>query len=286
MWSHRLAKSLMDEDDLIHLYVISDSLGEIGTSIANAIRLQFQGQFAMPRRYPLIRDISEINDILLEAAKSRCMVIYTLVMPETREFIVSRGNELQLTLVDVLGPVMDVAKVMTHREPIYEAGLNRRLDEEYFRKVAAVEFAVKYDDGTDPSSLHKADIVLVGISRTSKTPLSMYLAYRNFKVANVPLIPGVNPPDELFEIDKHKIFGLTNSSERLHSIRTERLRDLGIQKSENYANLTTIEMELEYANQIFQQLDCPVINVANRSIEETAVMIISMINQREEEGIS
>lgn len=276
----------MDENDLIHLYVISDSLGEIGTSIANAIRLQFQGQFAMPRRYPLIRDISEINDILLEAAKSRCMVIYTLVMPDTREFIVCRGNELQLTLVDVLGPVMDVAKLMTNREPIYEAGLNRRLDEEYFRKVAAVEFAVKYDDGTDPTSLHKADIVLVGISRTSKTPLSMYLAYRNFKVANVPLIPGVNPPDELFEIEKHKIFGLTNSSERLHSIRTERLRDLGIQKSENYANLTTIEMELEYANQIFKQLDCPVINVANRSIEETAVMIISMINQREDEGIS
>lgn len=276
----------MDENDLIHLYVISDSLGEIGTSIANAIRLQFQGQFAMPRRYPLIRDISEINDILLEAAKSRGMVIYTLVMPDTREFIVRRGNELQLTLVDVLGPVMDVAKVMTNREPIYEAGLNRRLDEEYFRKVAAVEFAVKYDDGTDPSSLHKADIVLVGISRTSKTPLSMYLAYRNFKVANVPLIPGVNPPDELFEIDKHKIFGLTNSSERLHSIRTERLRDLGIQKSENYANLTTIEMELEYANQIFKQLDCPVINVANRSIEETAVMIISMINQREDEEIT
>lgn len=276
----------MDENDLIHLYVISDSLGEIGTSIANAIRLQFQGQFAMPRRYPLIRDISEINDILLEAAKSRGMVIYTLVMPDTREFIVRMGNELQLTLVDVLGPVMDVAKVMTNREPIYEAGLNRRLDEEYFRKVAAVEFAVKYDDGTDPSSLHKADIVLVGISRTSKTPLSMYLAYRNFKVANVPLIPGVNPPDELFEIDKHKIFGLTNSSERLHSIRTERLRDLGIQKSENYANLTTIEMELEYANQIFKQLDCPVINVANRSIEETAVMIISMINQREDEEIT
>jgi len=276
----------MDENDLIHLYVISDSLGEIGTSIANAIRLQFQGQFAMPRRYPLIRDISEINDILLEATKSSCMVIYTLVMPDTREFIVRRGNELQLTLVDVLGPVMDVAKVMTNREPIYEAGLNRRLDEDYFRKVAAVEFAVKYDDGTDPSSLHKADIVLVGISRTSKTPLSMYLAYRNFKVANVPLIPGVNPPDELFEIDKHKIFGLTNSSERLHSIRTERLRDLGIQKSENYANLTTIEMELEYANQIFKQLDCPVINVANRSIEETAVMIISMINQREDEEIT
>lgn len=274
----------MDENDLIHLYVISDSLGEIGTSIANAIRLQFQGQFAMPRRYPLIRDISEINDILLEASKSRCMVIYTLVMPDTREFIVCRGNELQLTLVDVLGPVMDVAKVMTNREPIYEAGLNRRLDEEYFRKVAAVEFAVKYDDGTDPSSLHKADIVLVGISRTSKTPLSMYLAYRNFKVANVPLIPGVNPPNELFEIDANKIFGLTNSPERLHSIRTERLRDLGIQKSENYANMATIEMELEYANQIFKQLDCPVINVANRSIEETAVMIISMINQREDEG--
>ena len=274
----------MEEKPLINLYVISDSLGEIGTSVATAIRLQFHNLFAMPRRFPLIRETSEINDVLMEAAKSRSMVIYTLVMPETRAYIAKRGSELDLMMIDVLGPAIDAAQEMTGREPIYEAGLNRRLDDEYFRKVAAVEFAVKYDDGTDPSSLKKADIVLVGISRTSKTPLSMYLAYRNFKVANVPLIPGVEPPEELFEIDRSKIFGLTNSPERLHSIRIERLRDLGIQKSENYANLATIEMEIEFANEIFKSLGCPVINVANRSIEETAVMIISLINHQENES--
>lgn len=271
----------MSEDRLINLYVISDSLGEIGMSIANAIRLQFDHLFAQPRRYPLIRETAEIDEILLEATQSSSMIIYTLVMPQTRAFIVRRGQELALTVVDVLGPVMDIARAMTGQEPSYEAGLNRRMDDAYFRKVAAVEFAVKYDDGTDPGSLYKADIVLVGISRTSKTPLSMYLAYRNYKVANIPLIPGVEPPEELFAIDREKIFGLTNSPERLHSIRTERLRDLGIEKSENYANLATINSELEFADGIFARLGCPVINVANRSIEETAVMIIAMINQRD-----
>lgn len=269
----------MDKKRPISLFVVSDSLGEMGKSVANALKPQFPGSFGAIKRFPFVVETTEIDDILSEAQKNPCMIIYTLVLSLTREYIAKRGKELGIHMVDILGPAMSIAEEITGKVPINEAGLNRRLDKEYYHKIAAVEFAVKYDDGTDPSCLKRADIVLVGISRTSKTPLSMYLAYRNYKVANVPLILGVDPPEELFMIDHRKIIGLTNDPERLLSIRTERLKDLGIEKSENYANMEMIKMELDYANGIFQKLRCPVINVVSRSVEETAVMIITMLNQ-------
>ena len=273
----------VETDKLLSLIVISDSLGELGSSVAHAIRLQFPNHFAETKRYPFISSTAEIEKIISDLNGEPCLLIYTLVLPETRAYTEQRCGELGLKCIDLLGSSIDAAKALTGHEPIHEAGLNRRLDDEYFRKVAAVEFAVKYDDGTDPSSLKRADIVLVGISRTSKTPLSMYLAYRNYKVANVPLIPGTVPPEELFEIDPKKIVGLTNTPERLLSIRAERLRDLGIEKSKTYASLDVIKQEIEYANEIFTTLGCPVIDVANRSIEETAVIIITMMKQQENE---
>lgn len=274
----------VETEKLLSLIVISDSLGELGSSVAHAIRLQFPDLFAATQRFPFVSSTEEIEKILSEAAAQPCLLIYTLVLPETRSYTERRCHELGIVRVDLLGRAIDAATQLTGREPIHEAGLNRRLDDEYFRKVAAVEFAVKYDDGTDPSSLERADIVLVGISRTSKTPLSMYLAYRNYKVANVPLIPGTVPPQELFEINPKKIVGLTNTPERLLSIRSERLRDLGIENSKNYASLEIIKQEIEYANEVFATLACPVIDVANRSIEETAVMIITMMQQQEIES--
>jgi regulator of PEP synthase PpsR (kinase-PPPase family) len=163
--------------------------------------------------------------------------------------------------------------------PSNKPGLVRRLDEEYFRRVDAIEFAVKYDDGRDPRGLLRADVVLIGVSRTSKTPLSMYLANKRLKVANVPLVPEVEPPQELFELPRERIIGLTIRSEQLNEIRTERLKALGLTAQANYAALDRINQVLEYSAKIMKRLGCPVIDVSNKAIEETANIILEVIRK-------
>jgi regulator of PEP synthase PpsR (kinase-PPPase family) len=158
--------------------------------------------------------------------------------------------------------------------PRREAGLIRRLDENYFKKVEAVEFAVKYDDGKDARGVKKADICLVGISRTSKTPLSMYLAHKNYKVANVPLVPEVSAPNEIFEKDIRRVIGLVADPVKLNEIRKIRLKALGLSDNANYANVDRINKELEYSKEIMKKLGCVVIDVSNSAIEETASIII------------
>jgi regulator of PEP synthase PpsR (kinase-PPPase family) len=154
------------------------------------------------------------------------------------------------------------------------------MDEMYYRRVEAVEFAVRYDDGKDPRGIELADIVLIGVSRTSKTPLSMYLAHKRIKVANVPLVPEVQPPEELFKAERGKVIGLTINLEQLNQIRTERLKTLGLEGQANYANPERILEELEYADRIMKRLGCPVIEVTNRAVEETASKILEIYYRR------
>ncbi len=163
-------------------------------------------------------------------------------------------------------------------QPKEEPGLIYRLDEEYFRKIEAVEFAVKYDDGRDPKGIKRADIVLIGVSRTSKTPLSQYLALKRYKVANVPLVPESIPPTELFDIPKEKCFGLLISPEKLIDIRMERLRSLGLKPEAAYAQMDRINRELEYARNLYERIGCQVIDVTNKAVEETANLILTGIS--------
>ena len=156
------------------------------------------------------------------------------------------------------------------------------MDEKYFGRIEAIEFAVKYDDGKDQHMLHEADLVLVGISRTSKTPLSIYIANKMYlKVLNIPLVPEVKPPKELFEIPKKKIIGLTNSVEMLNKIRTERVKCIGLRNGSSYSSLSRIIEELNYADSIMKKLGCPVIDVSKKAIEETAQMILEIMKEQE-----
>ena len=165
-------------------------------------------------------------------------------------------------------------------DPKCEPGLMRKLDANYFRRVKAIEFAVKYDDGRDPQGLKRADIVLIGISRTSKTPLSVYLAHKGLNVANIPLVPEVAPPDELFELRKNVCVGLVTTPDKLNEIRRERLKSLGLTAQANYANLDRILEELDYAEKIMKRLGCPVIDVSNKAVEETADLILAILKKR------
>ncbi|MBF7096849.1 pyruvate, water dikinase regulatory protein [Alkalibacter mobilis] len=263
------------------IYVISDSLGETGELVAKAGKIQFNSSISEIKRYPFVLEKDQIDEILYEAKDQKSVVVFTLVVPEMKEYMNEKCRQYNIPAVDVLGPVIDALKNITSREPLFEAGLNRRLDADYFKKVEAIEFAVKYDDGKDSRGIKKADVVLLGISRTSKTPLSMYLAHKNIKVANIPLVPEVDPPKELFEPIKGKIIGLTNDPDKLNNIRQERLKALGLDYTATYANMGRILEELDFAEKLFHKLRCPVINVSTKAIEETASIILSIIREGE-----
>lgn len=258
----------------ITIFVLSDSIGETGELIARAAVRQFNPEKYEIRRYPYIVGENQINEIFDDAKKVPSIIIYTTVSIKTREFIENKGNEYNIPTIDIMTPPLMAIESVLGYQPKREAGLIRRLDENYFKKVEAVEFAVKYDDGKDPRGVKKADICLVGISRTSKTPLSMYLAHKNFKVANVPLVPEVPPPDEIFQKDRRRVIGLVANPIKLNEIRQERLKALGLNSTANYANVERINMELEYSKKIMEKLGCIVIDVSSKAIEETAGIII------------
>lgn len=176
-----------------------------------------------------------------------------------------------------MGPMIDAVHKVSGLNPKLKPGLIHMLDEEYFKRVAAVEFAVKYDDGKNPWGLLKADIVLVGVSRTSKTPLSMYLAHKKIKVANVPMVPEVAPPEQLFKVPTERIIGLIIDPNKLNGIRAERLTSMGLDPASCYADVERITQEVEYAKSIMYKLKCPIIDVSNRAIEETANKIMEIV---------
>jgi regulator of PEP synthase PpsR (kinase-PPPase family) len=172
--------------------------------------------------------------------------------------------------------MMNQLQVRLKQTPRYEPGVVHKLDDDYFRKVEAIEFAVKYDDGRDPRGILKADVILIGVSRTSKTPLSQYLAHKRLKVANVPIVPEVEPPEELFTVPSHRCFGLRITPEKLNDIRIERLKALGLNSEANYANISRIKQELDYFNNIIDRIGCRVVDVSNKAVEESANLIYNL----------
>lgn len=260
------------------IYVISDSLGETARQVAKAAVSQFDDHEKCDlKRFPFVNTEELLQEILDEAKEQNAMVVYTLVDEKLCEFSKYYCKKEEIKSVDLLTNLLEAISEKTNLKPMGEAGRIRKLDKAYFKRVEAIEFAVKYDDGKDPRGILKADLVLVGISRTSKTPLSMYLANKHIKVANVPLVPEIPVPKELKEINQKKIIGLTNSPEKLNEIRTERLKAMGLSSTANYAKFDRILEELDYSENVMKRLGCPVINVANKAIEETAGVIMDIL---------
>lgn len=263
-----------------NIYIISDSLGDTGENVVNAAVSQFDIDNYEIKKIPYIMELEDLKTALDEAKRDiSCVVFYTLVDQKLSNYIKRFSEEHNLIALDLLSPAINAIKVQTGLEPLREPGTIRRLDESYFKRVEAIEFAVKYDDGQDPSGLRKADLVLLGVSRTSKTPLSMYLANKNLKVANVPLVPESKLPEEVLKISARKIIGLTNSPIKLNEIREERLKALGLPKGSSYANMERILMEIDYAEGIMKKIGCPIIDVSNKAIEETAEIIIKQLKK-------
>ena len=263
-------------DNLI-IYVISDSVGETAQQVTKAALSQFNKEYDCEiRRFPYVAEEKFLIEILESGKNEGAIIVYTLVSENLLNIAKDFCSKEELSHVDLMTPLINQISKKVGTKPRREPGIIRKLDESYFKRVEAIEFAVKYDDGKDPRGILKSDIVLLGISRTSKTPLSMYLANKNIKVANVPLVPEIPIPKEVFEIDPKKIIGLINTPEKLNSIRQERLKSLGLSSNASYANLERILQELDYSEKIMKKAGCPVIDVSNKAIEETA-------RQREED---
>lgn len=259
------------------IYVISDALGETAEFVSRAAAAQFGGVRTRIRRVPYVRDEVQLEEILDEAAREKAILVYTLVLKELRDFLEQEAFNRGLTTIDILGPLIGVLSNRTGLSPAHTPNITHRLDDQYFRKVEAVEFAVKYDDGKDPRGILHADVVLIGVSRTSKTPLSMYLAHKGIKAANIPLVPEVDPPKELFEIPAQKVVGLTVRPEVLNQIRVERLKTLGLGAGSSYASLERIVDELEYARDIMKKIGCPIVDATGKAVEETASQVLEII---------
>lgn len=266
--------SAADEMRQSVIYLVSDSVGETAEAVARATIRQFEAHDTRIKRYGHIRSGEEIRNILEEAADHGGFVTYTLVQPELRDIMREEAKRLDVRAVDIMGPMMEAFMDSFNGSPNRLPGMLHRLDEEYFRRVEAIEFTVRCDDGRDPRSLLQADVLLIGVSRTSKTPLSIFLAHKGYRVANLPLIPEVKPAEELYQVRRGLIVGLTMDPEQMLKIRYERLRTLGLGPRARYAGTDRIREELAYAEGIMDRLGCLKIDVTDKAIEETAGIIL------------
>nr|NNM90397.1 kinase/pyrophosphorylase [Bacilli bacterium] len=261
------------------IYIISDSLGETAEFVARAAAIQFSKHPCTIHHISHVRSLTTLEEAVRKAKQEEAIIAFTIVQPELRDYVKKKAIEFDVQTVDVLSPMLEALETAIGAKPDYKVGLLHQLDDDYFRRVSAIEFAVKNDDGRNASaSLAQADIILIGVSRTSKTPLSMYLAHKRLKVMNIPLVPEIAPIDELFQLPyRKKIIGLTISSEQLNRIRQERLKSMGLFVEANYANQERILEEILYADSIMRRLGCPVINVSDKAVEETAAWILDYI---------
>jgi regulator of PEP synthase PpsR (kinase-PPPase family) len=253
----------------VEIHVVSDATGETATRVVMAVERQFPDlQFEVVRHPP----VRSVDDVQLAATRARgrrrAVMVYTLVEPAYREAMRAVCKRYRLHYVDVLRGSLEAVERVSGIHVRGEPGARPRLDSVYFRRMAAIEFAVQADDGVGARRLQEADVVLVGVSRTSKTPLSIYLGYLGWKAANVPIVKGIEPPRELWEVPSARVIGLTIEAERLLEIREGRAAHLpGARR--DYAELNEIYVELEYAEQIHRRLGCPVIEVSALAIVET-----------------
>jgi len=265
--------------ETVELHILSDSTGETATRLVQALEAQFPEQPFEEVRHPRVETIDDLA-LAINRAKGRpAVMVYTLVDRELRESMRSLCRRSKIHYCDILGaPIASIAKVSGMAAKM-SPGARPPLNSAYFKRMEAIEFAVKFDDGVG-SGLHEADIVLVGVSRTSKTPLSIYLGYMGYKAANVPIVKGITPPPELHDVETTKIVGLTIDAERLGEIRTDRVRAMGGGANKGYSELLEIYEELDEAAALHRRLGCPVIDVTGLSIEETAHRVIRLVDRR------
>lgn len=267
------------DDSGQNLYLISDATGETVERVVRAALSQFKVGETRLFRLSNLRTRADIDESLAGPISRPGLIIYTLVNPELAEYLRNEVEHHGLEAIDLISPLLYKLSDFLGAAPREEPGLLHQVDTEYFKRVEAVNFTVKQDDGQELRHLYRADMVLVGVSRTSKTPLSIYLAHKGYKVANVPLVNGIDPPHELFEIDQKRVVGLIIDAKRLVELRSARLRNLRQNPRGSYADFEAIEEELEWCRRIFRKNpQWQVIDVTRKSVEESAAEILKKLD--------
>ncbi len=267
---------------LRHLHLVSDSTGDTVTAVTKAAASLFPGLAARRHLHAFVRTPSALADVAVAVSAAPGPVFYTLVDPGLIEALERHVRGLGVECIDVLGPAAAALSRLTGRLGAARPGSQHALDQAHFDRVAAIDYAIGHDDGLSAGYLSRADVILIGVSRTSKTPTCIYLAYQGLRAANVPLLPGQAPPAALLDALAAGVpgIGLTASPQRLAQIRAQRLETLGMSGAEGYAELDALRREVSEARLFFDRLGVPVIDVTRRSIEETAAAVRQILQRR------
>jgi regulator of PEP synthase PpsR (kinase-PPPase family) len=271
---------------VIQLHLVSDSTGETLESLVKAGLAQFEDVETRKHFWPMVRSEGHLDRVVDEIARRPGLVFYTLVSPSVRQRLEQRCAALGLPVIAVLDPVIDGLQRAFGRRAGARPGQQHAMNEAYFNRIEAITFTMEHDDGIAIAEWNDADIILVGVSRSSKTPTSIYLANRGYKVANLPLVPGRPLPPELLTFDRPLIVGLTVAPDRLVMVRRNRIATLarggGPRLDDGYADFENVVAEINQARRLFAERGWPAIDVTRRSIEETAAAILNLLQQKSE----
>lgn len=268
----------------VHIFAVSDGTGQTAEGVVRASLTQFDDKGVRIVRYGGVRSVQDVRRIVAEAADTEGFIVHTLVSEPMRRLMFNEGRAANVATIDLMGPMLARLSELLAVAPRSEPGLAQPFDAVYLQRIEAINFTVRHDDGRSIDDLERAEIVLVGVSRTSKTPLSIYLAYRGWRVANVPLALGVAPPKELFELPRRRVVGLVIKPERLSELRLARIHLLGT-RPKGYADLEHVRQEMVYAYELFdQRRDWPLVDVTNKPIEEAAAEVVALLGHSMEKS--
>jgi len=260
-----------------YIFMVSDSTGTTVKRVVEAALRQFKTSEA---ELELIREVltpEQIQELMDRAAEVNGMVVYTFATPDSRQLITELSRLKGVPVVDIMGPLLTRFSDLLELSPIAQPGLGRQLDHEYFKRIEAIDYTIKHDDSIGLATINQAEIVILGVSRTTKTPVSIYLSYRGWKVANVPIVKDYPLPDEILTLDQRKVVALTIKPSRLLLIRLERQHKLGSSEMDNYTDEEKVRAEVNYGAELYRKHEFPIIDVTYKSIEETATEVMRVI---------
>lgn len=260
-----------------YIFIVSDATGKTCTRVVNAALRQFKTTIVEKKIITFVRTPGQIKEVIMEAAAVNGIVVYTMVSPDCRQKITESGRMNGVPTVDLLGPLLTRFSDLLEISPLAQPGLGRQLDDDYFKRIEAMDYTFKHDDGLRLSTLDQAEIILLGVSRITKTPVSIYLSYRGWKVANIPILYGQGLVEELKKIDRERVVALTVLPTRLHLLRMERQRHLNNVSLGDYTDLNMVKKEVAYALRLYRDYGYLVLDVTYKSIEETATEVMRIV---------
>lgn len=275
-----MSNSTASDYSLPPIYIVSGGKGIAGDSVVQSILIQFPNNKIPIIIVPDVITSAKIDEAVENAVQTHGVIVHTMVDPESRALLVKACEQKGIRHFDLVGDLSNYLEVLLHMAPISKPGLYRLSHIDYFQRIESIEFTVRHDDGQHAEKIHNADIILTGVSRTGKTPLSIYLAMFGWKVANVPLVPGIAPPPALFEVDKNRVFGLTISPGYLIAQRANRVLTLKMAENVDYIDRKKVGQELEFAERIFMRGGFTILNITNRPIESSANEILTLLTER------